>query len=255
MRMNESMMECCSKFDGLKKLRWFSLFTHKFPVKLARASSEWWKTLVCRQMMERRKCFEGNQKKQRVFTVGLLPANWLVAELKDGDVGVSHTTQTLPQHLCPPSQPPPVSECQAVRRQDWWEGRQVLGGGRCYWSLVWSASFCQLQLWATLPAAACASFQLPTRSQPQPTARRCLESTTEETAAPPTGETVDDEGDWMKVELEGEKQGKVWGARQILWSEQSCLKLSCFSSRRSRRRRAGELSEKYLHFTLVLTSD
>ena len=98
-------------------------------------------------MMERRKCFEGNQKKQRVFTVGLLPANWLVAELKDGDVGVSHTTQTLPQHLCPPSQPPPVSECQAVRRQDGWEGRQVLGGGRSAIDL-WSG-VCQF-----LPVAA-----------------------------------------------------------------------------------------------------
>ena len=68
-------------------------------------------------------------------------------------------------------------------------GKAGVGGGWVVAAAIdlWSASFCQFQLGATLPAAACASFGQPTRSQPQPAARRCLESTTEETAAPPTG--------------------------------------------------------------------
>ena len=124
--------------------------------------------------------------------MGLLPANWL-PELKDGGVGVSHnTTQApLPQHLSQSASTSTcfrVSDCQAA---GW--GRQgkagVCGGGWVVAAAIdlWSATFCHFQLRATLPAAACASFGQPTPSEPQPAARRCLESTTEETAAPPTG--------------------------------------------------------------------
>ena len=62
-------------------------------------------------------------EKQRVFTVGLLPANWL-PELKDGGVGVSHTTQALPQHL---SQSVSTSTCFRVSgcQAAGWEARQV----------------------------------------------------------------------------------------------------------------------------------
>ena len=105
---------------------------------------------------------------------------------------VTHTTQApLPQHLSQSASTSTcfrVSGCQAAgwRRQ----GKAgVCGGGWVVAAAIdlWSASFCHFQLRATLPAAACASFGQPTRSEPQPAARRCLESTTEETAAPPTG--------------------------------------------------------------------
>ena len=119
--MNESpTMECWSKFDGIKKLllvhRSHS-FTHKtldrldHPLNDGKHSSD----------NRRRNGGISKPENRRVFTVGLLPANWL-PELKDGGVGVSvthtHNTDSLTASALLPYQPPPVSECQAVNRQD-----------------------------------------------------------------------------------------------------------------------------------------
>ena len=213
--MNESpTMECWSKFDGIKKLlpvhRSHS-FTHKtlgrldHPLNDGKHSSD----------NRGRNGGIAKPENRRVFTVGLLPANWL-PELKDGGVGVSvthtHNTDSLTASALLPYQPPPVSECQAVNRQDGWRwgGRcRWLGGARCYWSLV-----CQfLSSWVWQP---CPRRPAPVSGSQHHHSRSPAVSGkhNSETAAHPTGDTVENSGIKLSLKMRGWQND--WGDRRFM---------------------------------------
>ena len=167
--MNESpTMECWSKFDGIKKLllvhRSHS-FTHKTLDRLDHPLNDGKHSSDNRRRNRKARESEGVHSRAPPGKLAAGVKRWRCRR-----VSHSHTQHRLSHSICPPSVPTStrfrVSGCQSA---GWLTmRRQVSVVGWCPLLLI-SGLPVSVQLGlATLPAAACASFRLPTPSQPQP---------------------------------------------------------------------------------------
>ena len=117
-----------------------------------------------------------------MFTVGLLPANWLLEFKRWRRRRVTHNT-TLSHNISSHAHPS-TSTCFRVsagcQTAGWLTSRAGVYGGWVVAAAIdlWSASFSS---WGgqPCPRQPAPVSGKPTPSQPQPAARRCLESTTE----------------------------------------------------------------------------